>query len=261
MRSMSDPSSNALDNDTKKPKEEEYCKRRASEPVYPIYDYPRSYFSQTKGENGSIRCKSMEAVYETMDEIKHNQELAQAVECGVEDATDGTLLRSLTQAFDKLRTQIPPLPSFDEETATEDREERRMTSDFSSSSSDNGAVSPVEMLDRPNVHMLDKQSSTESLDAITTERDIKVKQADLKKHLTITEVDGKPAVSGWTGQPQSACLFHKGDQILAINDLHTSSVEEFNMYLSRSLKNEVKVTILRLHGCPPLHSPQCLCND
>ena len=48
------------------------------------------------------------------------------------------------------------------------------------------------------------------------------------------------SVSGWTGQPQSVCLFHKGDQILAINDLHTGSVDEFNMYLSKSLKNEVR---------------------
>uniref|UniRef100_A0A671WV79 PDZ domain-containing protein n=1 Tax=Sparus aurata TaxID=8175 RepID=A0A671WV79_SPAAU len=82
--------------------------------------------------------------------------------------------------------------------------------------------------------------SFSSLDTITPEeRDIEVKHADLKKHLTLTEVEGKPCVSGWTGQPQSVCLFHKGDQILAINDLHTSSVDEFNMYLSKSLKNEV----------------------
>lgn len=48
------------------------------------------------------------------------------------------------------------------------------------------------------------------------------------------------SVSAWTGQPQTVCLFHKGDQILALNDLHTSNVEEFNMYISRSLKNEVR---------------------
>uniref|UniRef100_A0A4W6CDS5 Pleckstrin homology domain containing S1, tandem duplicate 2 n=1 Tax=Lates calcarifer TaxID=8187 RepID=A0A4W6CDS5_LATCA len=71
------------------------------------------------------------------------------------------------------------------------------------------------------------------------ERDMEVKQADLKKHLTLTEVDGKPSVSGWTGQPQTVCLFHKGDHILAVNDLHVGSVEEFNMYISKSLKSEV----------------------
>lgn len=48
------------------------------------------------------------------------------------------------------------------------------------------------------------------------------------------------SVTGWTGQPQSVCLFHKGDQILGFNDLHTGSVEEFNMYMSKSLKNEVR---------------------
>lgn len=260
IRSMSDPSPSALDNDTKKPKDEDNSKRRASEPVWPIYDYPKSYLTQRQ-ENGSIRRNSVDALYETMSEIIHNEE-QRAADREVEDATGGTLLRSVTQAFDKLKTQISPLPSFDEEAASEDREERRLTSDFSSSSSDNDATSPVEMLERPNVQTPDKQSSTESLDAIDPEeRDIEVKQADLKKHLTITEVDGKPSVSGWTGQPQSVCLFHKGDQILAINDLHTSSVEEFNMYLSKSLKNEVKVTILRLRGRPPLHSPNCLCSD
>ena len=48
------------------------------------------------------------------------------------------------------------------------------------------------------------------------------------------------SVSGWTGMPQMVCLFHKGDQILAINDLHTSSVEEVNKYLGKCLKNEVR---------------------
>uniref|UniRef100_A0A8C4DFV1 Pleckstrin homology domain containing S1, tandem duplicate 2 n=1 Tax=Dicentrarchus labrax TaxID=13489 RepID=A0A8C4DFV1_DICLA len=62
------------------------------------------------------------------------------------------------------------------------------------------------------------------------------KRVDLKKPNVFVCV----SVSGWTGQPQSVCLFHKGDQILAINDLHTSSVDEFNMYLSKSLKNEVR---------------------
>lgn len=47
------------------------------------------------------------------------------------------------------------------------------------------------------------------------------------------------SVCSWTGQPQSVCLFHKGDEILAINDLHAGTVEEVNMYLSKSLKNEV----------------------
>ncbi|XP_032357251.1 pleckstrin homology domain-containing family S member 1 isoform X2 [Etheostoma spectabile] len=255
-RSLSDPSSNALDNDIVKPKSEVHTKRRASEPVNPIYDYPRDYLRQLQCET---RCKSTDSVYESMLGVRQNAQVAQEADLEVE-VTTGTLMRHVTEVFDRLKIQISPLPPFNEETAAEDRKEKRLTSDFSSSSSDNGANSPVEMLEIPDGHTLKRQSSIERLNTLE-ERDIKVKQADLKKHLTLTEVDGKPSVSGWTGQPQTACLFHKGDQILAINDLHTCSMEEFNVYLSKCLKNEVKVTILRLPGCQPLHSSNCPCSD
>ncbi|XP_010740370.3 pleckstrin homology domain-containing family S member 1 [Larimichthys crocea] len=270
MRSMSDPISNNVDDDTIKPKAENYSKRRASEPVNPIYDYPFSYLKNAQAaENDTTRPKSLDSIYETMDirgskiTVKNNEQLAHATDGEVEEVgTDGTLMRSCNQIFDKFKTQVSPLPTCDEEAASEDREEMRLTSDFSSSSSDNGAISPVEMLEGQNGHTLEKQSSTESLDTITPEeRDIEIKQADVKKHLTLTQVDGKPCVTGWTGQPQSVCLFHKGDQILGFNDLHTGSVEEFNMYMSKSLKNEVKLTILRQPGCQPLHSASCLCSE
>ncbi|KAG8008697.1 Pleckstrin-like proteiny domain-containing family S member 1 [Nibea albiflora] len=225
-------------------------------------------FVSTEAENCTTRPKSLESIYETMDmkrqevRVENNKQLTHAVDCEGEEVTDGTLMRSFTQIFDKFKAQVSPLPPCDEETASEDREEMRLTSDFSSSSSDNGATSPVEMLEGHNGHTLEKQSSTESLDTITPEeRDIEIKQADVKKHLTLTQVDEKPCVTGWTGQPQSVCLFHKGDQILAFNDLHTGSVEEFNMYMNKALKNEVKLTILRQPGCQPLHSANCLCSE
>ncbi|CAJ1081021.1 pleckstrin homology domain-containing family S member 1-like [Xyrichtys novacula] len=222
IRSMSDPFSICVDGEPERVKDDP--KRRKSMPVDPDYDYPASYFRQ-------------------------------------QEVTKGTLMRSIDLVYVRHKTQISPLPTCDEESPIDDRE-NRLSTDFSSSSSDNGAMSPVEMMETQNSNRLDKQSSTESLDTITPmERDFEIKQADLKKHLTLTEVDGKPCVSGWTGQPQSVCLFHKGDQILAINDLHTCNVDEFNMFLNKSLKNDVKVTILRLPGCQPLHSPNILCID
>lgn len=38
-----------------------------------------------------------------------------------EVGTDGTLMRSCNQIFDKFKTQVPPLPTCDEEAASEDR--------------------------------------------------------------------------------------------------------------------------------------------
>lgn len=253
-RSMSDPPSHTMEDLYEKTKVEDYPRRRASEPVQPLYDYPRAYLKQLKthgnGQNG-------EGLYETMFELKKNEEGSQSLDKEVEAAT-GSLARSMNQAFDRLKTQFSPLPPFSEET-NKDRELRERTfSDFSSSSSDNGAMSPVEMVDgKP----LEKQSSTECLlDPINPhERDIEVKQADLKKHLKLIEVDGKPSVSSWSGQP--VCLFHKGDQILALNDLHIDSVQDYTMLINKSLKNEVKLTILRLPGTQTVHSLNCLCSE
>ncbi|XP_068161805.1 pleckstrin homology domain-containing family S member 1-like isoform X2 [Antennarius striatus] len=223
LRSHSDPYPNGVDNSNKK-MVEDHNKRRASVPQPAIYDYPAPFYKKPVQEQRAEnnRRKSLDSLYESMRDI---------ADYSREDQDTG-------------------------------EEETSPTSELSSSSSENIATSPVEMSDTPTVRTLDKQSSTESLDNITPEeRDIEVKTANLKKHLSITEMEGKPCVSGWTGQPQSVCLFHKGDQILAINDLHVGSLDEFNMSLSRSLKNEVKVTILRLHGCVPLHLPNCPCSD
>ncbi|XP_010765638.1 pleckstrin homology domain-containing family S member 1 isoform X2 [Notothenia coriiceps] len=255
IRSLSDPPSYALDNGTAESETEENIRRPTSEPN-PIYDNPRAYLAPSAAYYGTTRRKSVDSVYVLMAELRQAQVAADGE---VEQVTGGTLMRSVTQVFDKLKTRISPL-----QTDSKDRgKNTRPLSDLSTSSSDNGAISPDDMLDAPIVPTLKKRSSSErSFDTIPPEeRDLEIKQGDLKKHLTLTDVDGKPSVSAWTGQPQTVCLFHKGDEILAINDLHCATVDEFNMFLSKSLKNEVKVTILRRPGCPPLHSPNGHCID
>nr|XP_043869412.1 pleckstrin homology domain-containing family S member 1-like isoform X1 [Solea senegalensis] len=253
VRSVSDPSSNNLQNNANGWEQNEDGRRPVSEP---IYDYPKSYLRQAQvNGNGT----NVESLYETMQELSPKERVTRAEDLEVERVTNGSLMRTVTLAFDKLKTQISPLPSFSEEEAAEEREEAH-PSDFSSSSSDNGTISPVEGRER--AYTLENQGSTESLDHVTpNERDIEVNQADLKKHLSLIDVEGKSYVSGWTGQPQTVCLFHKGDQIVGINDLLIGSVKEFHIYISKSLKNQVKLTILRRPGCLPLHSPSSLCSD
>ncbi|XP_047464262.1 pleckstrin homology domain-containing family S member 1-like isoform X2 [Mugil cephalus] len=265
MRSMSDPSSNILDGDTEKSKREDNIKRPTSEPVNPVYDYPRPVPKQKALENGARRRHSIDSLYENMGKCREHDGVVEEEDTEVEElnkAAQSTLMRTVNQAFDKMKTQISPPPKCTEEPATEDREETQPSSDFSSSSSDNDATSPIGSLERPTGSRMDKRNSADSIDHVAPdERNLMVNMADVKKHLTLTDVDGKPCVSGWTGQPQSVCLFHKGDNIVAVNDLHTGTVEEFNLYISKSLKAEVKLTILRLPGCQPLHSLSCYCTD
>uniref|UniRef100_A0AAX7TQL2 PH domain-containing protein n=1 Tax=Astatotilapia calliptera TaxID=8154 RepID=A0AAX7TQL2_ASTCA len=190
-RSMSDPSSNTLENVTEKPEEQADPKRRASEPEEPIYVVPRPQKNVNKdGPPSGERRNSVEALYETMSGFKYIEESAQPEDHEVEDANKSTLMRTVIQTFDKMKTQVSPLPPFAEE---------------------------------PD--------------------------------------DDNNSVSGWTGQPQTVCLFHKGDQILAVNDLQVSTVEEFTTFISKSLKNEVKVTLLRQPRNQQLHLPNFTCTD
>ncbi|KAM4715498.1 pleckstrin homology domain-containing family S member 1-like [Anableps anableps] len=247
-RSFSDPSSFSAADGYTDELVEDICKRSASESVNQVYDYPRSY-QKAKGISVA-RSGSMEFLYESMSEFKSIVDTPEPDNHEVAAVVNGTLMRSITEIYAKFKAKRSP-PTISEEAPAEDGEEKHQSSDFSSSSS--GAISPVELLE---TNMLERQGSSSSLDCYMPEmRQFMVNLSDLKNHLTLTEVEGKPSVSGWTGQPQSMCLFHKGDQVLAINDLQTDSVEEFNMFISKSLKNEVKVTIQRQRGCQALHSP------
>ncbi|XP_016107736.1 pleckstrin homology domain-containing family S member 1-like [Sinocyclocheilus grahami] len=88
------------------------------------------------------------------------------------------------------------------------------------------------------------------------EKDICVRKNDLKNSLILTQAEGKPCVSDCR-KIQDSWLFHKGDQILAFNDLLIDTVEEIQTYVRRLSKDEVKLTIRRLIGSQPLHSEPC----
>ncbi|XP_016107726.1 pleckstrin homology domain-containing family S member 1-like [Sinocyclocheilus grahami] len=86
--------------------------------------------------------------------------------------------------------------------------------------------------------------------------EICVRKNDLKNSLILTQAEGKPCVSDCR-KIQDSWLFHKGDQILAFNDLLIDTVEEIQTYVRRLSKDEVKLTIRRLIGSQPLHSEPC----
>ncbi|CAM4710759.1 unnamed protein product [Leuciscus chuanchicus] len=88
------------------------------------------------------------------------------------------------------------------------------------------------------------------------EKEICVSQNSLKNSLILTQEEGKPCVSECR-QIQDSRLFHKGDQILAFNDLLIDTVEEIQTYIRRLSKDEVKLTIRRFLGSQPLHSEPC----
>nr|XP_055031983.1 pleckstrin homology domain-containing family S member 1-like isoform X3 [Misgurnus anguillicaudatus] len=73
--------------------------------------------------------------------------------------------------------------------------------------------------------------------------------------LKLTDEAGKPCVSECK-QTEVTCLLHKGDQILAVNDLRTDTAEEVKTYLGRINGHEVKLTIQQHPNSNPLHSEE-----
>ncbi|XP_058882036.1 uncharacterized protein LOC117415359 isoform X4 [Acipenser ruthenus] len=72
-------------------------------------------------------------------------------------------------------------------------------------------------------------------------REVHVIQENPKNHLTLAETDRKPCVAHWLG-PDDGCVFHKGDQIIAVNDLGTDSTMEIQTCLSKNNNEEIPRT-------------------
>nr|XP_055031989.1 pleckstrin homology domain-containing family S member 1-like [Misgurnus anguillicaudatus] len=87
------------------------------------------------------------------------------------------------------------------------------------------------------------------------EKEICINRNDLYKSLIFTQKEGKPCVSEC--KTETSHLFHKGDQILALNDLQIETVDEIQTYIKRLTKDEVKLTILRHPGSQPFHAKPC----
>lgn len=83
----------------------------------------------------------------------------------------------------------------------------------------------------------ERQASVHRL-STAIEMDVCVSPEDLKKHLNMT------ANVETTGKRDS--LLFKGDEILAVNNLHVESVEEVKFYLRKLRTNKVTLTIQRL---------------
>ncbi|KAL7869259.1 hypothetical protein AOLI_G00132470 [Acnodon oligacanthus] len=98
---------------------------------------------------------------------------------------------------------------------------------------------------------LNRQIQQQSETLCPEEKEICVSQEELKNNVIFSEEAGKPCVSDLK-HVQSSGPFHEGDQIVAINDLHTDTLEEVQTFLKRLSKDQVKLTILRQPGSRPL---------
>ncbi|XP_019341505.2 pleckstrin homology domain-containing family S member 1 isoform X1 [Alligator mississippiensis] len=92
------------------------------------------------------------------------------------------------------------------------------------------------------------------------EVDIFIPKADVNNYLTLTEAAGQICVSHWNGPHYLGCIFHHGDHIKAVNDLHPQNMEEVSLFISRSMRKKVKLTICRIPASDIFHVKGCSCS-
>ncbi|XP_018618108.2 pleckstrin homology domain-containing family S member 1-like [Scleropages formosus] len=97
-------------------------------------------------------------------------------------------------------------------------------------------------------------------EAAPVEKEIILDQTDVREHLKLEEIDGRPCITQWTAPSESTCKFHQGDRVLAVNDLETNTVADVEMYLCKLLKKTMRLTIQRLPGSKSFHADYCCCD-
>ncbi|XP_018968986.2 pleckstrin homology domain-containing family S member 1-like [Cyprinus carpio] len=142
-----------------------------------------------------------------------------------------------------------------DETAVESNEDMSSREGMTGTSEDSLLDCVTKAFDKMKTPQTSTESHGQSETHTLVEKEICISHLDANS-LVITEEEGKPCVSK-CGEIQASCLFHKGDQILAVNDLLTDTVEEVQTYLKRLSKSEVKLTIRRLPDSIPLHCELC----
>ncbi|XP_074855224.1 pleckstrin homology domain-containing family S member 1 isoform X2 [Carettochelys insculpta] len=90
--------------------------------------------------------------------------------------------------------------------------------------------------------------------------EIYIPRADVTSNLTLVEAAGQICVSQWTGPQRLGCIFHHGDHIVAVNDLCAHSIDEVSLFICRSMKKEVKLTIRRIPDSDIFHIKGCSCS-
>ncbi|CAM4592613.1 pleckstrin homology domain-containing family S member 1 isoform X1 [Lepidochelys kempii] len=97
-------------------------------------------------------------------------------------------------------------------------------------------------------------------DSQLQEVDICIPHADVTSNLTLIEAAGQICVSHWKGPSHLGCIFHHGDHIVAVNDLRTQSMDEVSLFISRSMRKKVKLTIRRIPDSDIFHIKGCSCS-
>ncbi|KAM9062297.1 pleckstrin homology domain-containing family S member 1-like isoform 4-T4 [Sarcophilus harrisii] len=218
---------------------------------------------------------SKENIYQIISEIddlndiiasSEDKEFAESKESDQVSKPTDHLYMSMKSCFDEEKFQQSfnskeeALPANQDEGLNLQRQEERNKSCHSSSSKEPKTENQKRRLSSLSIVQLSRIINNIPAGSSLEEVDVFLSKNDINKYLTFTQAIGHICVAQWEGPPHLGCIFHQGDRLSAVNDLKPHNLEEVGLFLDRSLKKEVKLTICRIPDSDKFHTVTCACS-
>ncbi|KAM9061464.1 pleckstrin homology domain-containing family S member 1-like [Sarcophilus harrisii] len=221
---------------------------------------------ETKEENHYLSPRSILAQLNDIIASSEDKEFAESKESDQVSKPTDHLYMSMKSCFDEEKFQQSfnskeeALPANQDEGLNLQRQEERNKSCHSSSSKEPKTENQKRRLSSLSIVQLSRIINNIPAGSSLEEVDVFLSKNDINKYLTFTQAIGHICVAQWEGPPHLGCIFHQGDRLSAVNDLKPHNLEEVGLFLDRSLKKEVKLTICRIPDSDKFHTVTCACS-
>ncbi|KAM9062296.1 pleckstrin homology domain-containing family S member 1-like isoform 3-T3 [Sarcophilus harrisii] len=232
--------------------------------------YPGHCSDSLNSSEGKI-CSSLprNSLPDMLNDIiasSEDKEFAESKESDQVSKPTDHLYMSMKSCFDEEKFQQSfnskeeALPANQDEGLNLQRQEERNKSCHSSSSKEPKTENQKRRLSSLSIVQLSRIINNIPAGSSLEEVDVFLSKNDINKYLTFTQAIGHICVAQWEGPPHLGCIFHQGDRLSAVNDLKPHNLEEVGLFLDRSLKKEVKLTICRIPDSDKFHTVTCACS-
>ncbi|XP_074151757.1 pleckstrin homology domain-containing family S member 1 [Sminthopsis crassicaudata] len=221
---------------------------------------------ETEEENYYLSPRSILAQLNNIIASNEDKEFAESEESDQVSKSTDHLYMSMKSCFDEEKFQQPfnskdeALPENQAEGLNLKGQEERNKSCHSSSSKEPRTENQKRRLSSLSIVQLSRIINNIPAGSSLEEVDVFLSKSDINKYLTFTQAIGHICVAQWQGPPHLGCIFHQGDRLSAVNDLKPHNLEEVGLFLDRSLKKEVKLTICRIPDSDKFHAVICACS-
>ncbi|XP_027707656.1 pleckstrin homology domain-containing family S member 1 isoform X2 [Vombatus ursinus] len=219
---------------------------------------------ETEEENHYLSPRSVLAQLDTIIASNEGKEFAESKESDQDSKSTDDLYMSMKSCFDEEKFQQPSNSKDEAQAFPVNQAEglNQQGQELCHSSGSEGPKTKNQKMGLVSLSVVQLSRIINNIPAGSPLEEVNVFlfKNDISKYLTLTQAIGHICVAQWEGPPHLGCIFHHGDRLSAVNDLKPHTLEEVGLFLDRSLRKEVKLTICRIPDSDKFHTVACACS-